>query len=281
MLSLTFGLIAAICWGLHDFIIRILRQPRGIYASIAAVLFFGCLFQTPVIVLNADFSKLPLLSLWVSVLSGSSFAIAGIALYKAFIIGPIRLVAPIVGSYPVFSLIFSSLNGNLPSQIQIGAVILIVLCAGYVAASKEETDQDLSKQKLAIFWALVSSFCFAMSFALGQYASNISNQYALLLPNRISALIALILIAKYLKQPIIPDMSEWRIFALMAFLDAMAHGLVISSGKLENPVYASISSSLFGLVTILLASFFLKERVSPNQWVAIFLVFVGLTVLGY
>ena len=281
MLSLTFGLVAAVCWGLHDFIVRILKQPRGIYASIAAVLFFGCLLQSPVALLNADFSQISNLALSISVASGSFFALAGIALYKAFIIGPIKLVAPIVGSYPVFSLIFSSLNGNLPSQIQIGAVILIVSCAGYVAASKEETDQDLSKQKLAIFWALVSSFCFAMSFALGQYASNISNQYALLLPNRISALIALILIAKYLKQPIIPDMSEWRIFALMAFLDAMAHGLVISSGKLENPVYASISSSLFGLVTILLASFFLKERVSPNQWVAIFLVFVGLTVLGY
>ena len=281
MLSLTFGLVAAVCWGLHDFIVRILKQPRGIYASIAAVLFFGCLLQSPVALLNADFSQISNLALSISVASGSFFALAGIALYKAFIIGPIKLVAPIVGSYPVFSLIFSSLNGNLPSQIQIGAVILIVSCAGYVAASKEETDQDFSKQKLAIFWALVSSFCFAMSFALGQYASNISNQYALLLPNRISALIALILIAKYLKQPIIPDMSEWRIFALMAFLDAMAHGLVISSGKLENPVYASISSSLFGLVTILLASFFLKERVSPNQWVAIFLVFVGLTVLGY
>ena len=39
MFSLTFGLIAAICWGLHDFIIRILRQPRGIYASIAAYCF--------------------------------------------------------------------------------------------------------------------------------------------------------------------------------------------------------------------------------------------------
>jgi drug/metabolite transporter (DMT)-like permease len=94
-------------------------------------------------------------------------------------------------------------------------------------------------------------------------------------------LLALIIIAKYLKKPVIPDMSEWRIFALMAFLDAMAHGLVISSGKLENPLYASISSSLFGLITILLACFFLQERVLPNQWVAIFLVFVGLTVLGY
>ena len=106
MLSLTFGLVAALCWGLHDFIIRILKQPRGIYASIAAVLFFGCLLQSPVVLLNADFSRISNLALSVSVASGSSFALAGIALYKAFIIGPIKLVAPIVGAYPVFSLIF-------------------------------------------------------------------------------------------------------------------------------------------------------------------------------
>ena len=137
MLSLTFGLIAAICWGLHDFIIRILRQPRGIYASIAAVLFFGCLFQTPVIVLNADFSKLPLLAVWVSVLSGSSFAIAGIALYKDFIIGPLRLVSHIFGSYTVVYLIFSRINGNILSKIKMGANILITSSSGYVTATDE------------------------------------------------------------------------------------------------------------------------------------------------
>ena len=58
MLSLTFGLVAALCWGHHDFIIRILKQPRGIYASIAAVLFFGCLFQSSVVILYSDFSEI-------------------------------------------------------------------------------------------------------------------------------------------------------------------------------------------------------------------------------
>ena len=281
MLSLTFGLVAAICWGLHDFIIRILKQPKGIYASIATVLFFGCLLQSPVALLNADFSQISNLALSLSVASGSFFALAGISLYKAFIIGPIKLVAPIVGGYPVFSLIFSSLNGNLPNGIQVGAVIIIVICAGYVAASKEENEGALANKKSAILWAVLSSFGFASSFALGQYASNLSDQYALLLPNRISALIALILIAKYLNKPIVPDLSEWRIFALMALLDAVAQGFVISSGKLEFPVYASISASLFGLVTILLAAFFLREKISFEQWIAIFFVFVGLTILSY
>ena len=281
MLSLTFGLVAAVCWGLHDFIIRILKQPKGIYASIAAVLFLGCLLQSPVALLNADFSHISILALSVSVASGSFFALAGIYLYKAFINGPIKLVAPIVGGYPVFSLIFSSLNGNLPNGIQVGAVIIIVICAGYVAASKEENEGALANKKSAILWAVLSSFGFASSFALGQYASNLSDQYALLLPNRISALIALILIAKYLNKPIVPDLSEWRIFALMALLDAVAQGFVISSGKLEFPVYASISASLFGLVTILLAAFFLREKISSKQWIAILLVFVGLTILSY
>ena len=280
MLSLTFGLVAAVCWGLHDFIIRILKQPKGIYASIAAVLFLGCLLQSPVALLNADFSQISNVALSASVASGSFFALAGISLYKAFIIGPIKLVAPIVGAYPVFSLIFSSLNGNPPTSIQVGAVIIIVICAGYVAASKEEKEGALADKKSAIFWAVLSSFGFASSFALGQYASNLSDQYALLLPNRISALIALILIAKYLNQPVIPDLSEWRIFALMAFLDAVAQGFVISSGKLEFPVYASISASLFGLVTILLAAFFLREKIYFKQWIAIFFVFFGLTVLS-
>ena len=281
MLSLTFGLVAAVCWGLHDFIIRILKQPKGIYASIAAVLFLGCLLQSPVALLNADFSHISILALSVSVASGSFFALAGISLYKAFINGPIKLVAPIVGGYPVFSLIFSSLNGNLPNGIQVGAVIIIVICAGYVAASKEENEGALANKKSAILWAVLSSFGFASSFALGQYASNLSDQYALLLPNRISALIALILIAKYLNKPIVPDLSEWRIFALMALLDAVAQGFVISSGKLEFPVYASISASLFGLVTILLAAFLLREKISSKQWIAILLVFVGLTILSY
>ncbi len=255
MLSLTFGLVAAVCWGLHDFIIRILKQPKGIYASIAAVLFLGCLLQSPVALLNADFSHISILALSVSVASGSFFALASISLYKAFINGPIKLVAPIVGGYPVFSLIFSSLNGNLPNGIQVGAINIIVICAGYVAASKEENEGALANKKSAILWAVLSSFGFASSFALGQYASNLSDQYALLLPNRISA--------------------------LMALLDAVAQGFVISSGKLEFPVYASISASLFGLVTILLAAFFLREKISSKQWIAILLVFVGLTILSY
>ena len=67
----------------------------------------------------------------------------------------------------------------------------------------------------------------------------------------------------------------------MALLDAVAQGFVISSGKLAFPVYASIGASLFGLVTILLAAFFLKEKISAKQWIAIFFVFVGLTILSY
>ena len=135
-------------------------------------------------ILYTQVSRISYLALSVSVTSGPFNALAGIALYKAFIIGPIKLVAPVFGAYPVFALIFSGLNGNLPTYIHFGAVIIIVICAGYMATSKEQNQVSLSNKKTAIFWAIASSFSFASSFALGQYASNLSDQYALFLPNQ-------------------------------------------------------------------------------------------------
>ena len=107
---------------------------------------------------------------------------------------------------------------------------MIVICSGYVATSKEEKEGSLSNKKSAILWVISSRFGFTSCFYLVKFASNLSGQYAHLLPNRISA--------------------------HMELLDAVAQCIVIGSGKLEFPVLASISASLFGLVTMTMVVFF-------------------------
>jgi drug/metabolite transporter (DMT)-like permease len=71
-----------------------------------------------------------------------------------------------------------------------------------------------------------------------------------------------------------------RTLAFMGVLDAFAIGLVTASASLPNPEYAAISSSLFGVLTILLAWRILKERVAPLQWLGIATVFTGIAVLS-
>ena len=67
---------------------------------------------------------------------------------------------------------------------------------------------------------------------------------------------------------------------MMGVLDAGAIGLVTASASLPNPEYAAISSSLFGVLTILLAWKILKESVAPLQWAGIATVFGGIAVLS-
>ena len=63
-------------------------------------------------------------------------------------------------------------------------------------------------------------------------------------------------------------------------LDALGLGLVIVAGGLPLAEYAAIASSLFGVITILLAWRFLGEAVAGRQWLGIAVVFAGIGVLA-
>jgi len=56
--------------------------------------------------------------------------------------------------------------------------------------------------------------------------------------------------------------------------------LVALAGRFPNPEIAAITSSIFGLITILLAMVFLGEKVRPVQWLGVLAVFGGVVVLG-
>jgi drug/metabolite transporter (DMT)-like permease len=64
--------------------------------------------------------------------------------------------------------------------------------------------------------------------------------------------------------------------AAMGVLDAIALGAVMVSGRLPHAEYASVASALFGVLTILLATQFLNERVRPVQWLGIAVIFAGI-----
>ena len=100
MLSLTFGLCAALAWGIHDICVRYVSQRGGIFPSLATVLISGSIFLFPIAVVFGVWSDMTGRAYMFSGLSGLAYAVGCIGLYKAFSIGPVRLVAPVMGSYP-------------------------------------------------------------------------------------------------------------------------------------------------------------------------------------
>ena len=79
------------------------RQVTGIMASIFTVLLLGAVVLTPICFYYGNWNALTQAALLRAALSGELFALASIGLYNTFAIGPVRLGAPIIGSFPKLS----------------------------------------------------------------------------------------------------------------------------------------------------------------------------------
>lgn len=278
-MSLIFGLLAATAWGIHDFCVRQVSRSIGVFASFVSVLFFGLIVAAPFSINLAD-ADLPKGAVLTAMAAGVVFALAGIAMYKAFSLGPVRLVAPVIGAYPILSMGWASVTGASSSAAQWMAVFVVVLGVGYVAAS-EQTAQEGGSKKLTILWSIAASVGFALTFALGQAASSGGGELSLAGPTRLAALLTVLVIAFFLHEPIFPKRGQIWLLVAMGILDALALGLVNGAGSLDNPEFASVTASTFGVITIVLATALLREPMSITQWFAVSAVFVAIAFLGF
>ena len=124
-------------------------------------------------------------------------------------------------------------------------------------------------------WATMGAVGFAMTFAVGQIAAKIGAELPVSLLSRLAALALVgggIVAARVSLGPIRPHLP---LLGLMGVLDITALGLVLAAGGLTHPEYAAVASSIFGIITILLAWRILRETMRPVQWAGVACVFAG------
>lgn len=280
MHSLIFGLTAALAWGIHDVCIRYVSQRMAILPMMAVILGSGLLVMLPFVLILGDWSLLTWHGTSLAIIAGLIYVCAGYGLYQAFAIGPVRLVAPIVAAFPVLSLCWAAIQGQPPTLAQSLAVLAIIGGVIVIAVLSDETEEAAGGRNAAIFWAVISSTAFAVTFALGQAAEKAGGGLPALTITR-GVAIALVLTLIAIRRPALPGRSgPWKLLITMGCLDALALGLVLTAGSLPHPEFAAVTSSIFGMVTILLAWAFLKERVAPLQWGGVLMVFSGIGYLA-
>lgn len=277
MLSLTLGMIAACAWGVHDFCIRFVSQRGGILPAIATVMVGGALFLLPISGALGNWSAMTLQSFGLSVISGAVYLVGCISLYKAFGIGPVRVVAPIVGSYPILSIGWAALMGQPVLWDQWLAVGCVIMGVAIVGMLSDHSESDGS-QRAAIGWSLVGAGGFAIAFAVGHLATQVGSELPVILVTRLTAATGAIILLALSSGAKMPERSAWPLLALMSLLDALALGIVIAAGNLHRPEFAAVAASTFGIITIILAWLFLKERMTGGQWFGVAVCFLG---IGY
>ncbi|MES2550689.1 MAG: DMT family transporter [Pseudomonadota bacterium] len=282
MLALSLGLGAALIWAVHDFLARKLSQGAALLPMVAVVFAAGCVVLLPLAIFFGDWAAMTSKAWAVAVVSGVAYALAGGSLYRAFSLAPARLVAPVIGAYPMLSLLIAVGQGRQVPAADWLAVIAIVVGIGIVAlaARTDAPEGYAAPPRVAIGWAALAAVGFAATFALGQAAAREGSELPVMLIGRVVALAVILGLALGRRTPVRPQAGQGWILALMGTFDAVALGLVIAAGGLPQAEYASVASSLFGVLTVLLAAWFLREAVRPVQWLGIACVFGGIAVLG-
>ncbi len=280
MTSLTLGLIAAICWGIHDITIRYLSSRVPLMAALLWVLLVGAVFQFFLVLTKGELSSISTASLLLSIAAGVAFLAASLGLYFAFERGPVRVVAPVIASYPIASLGFAVLNGGLVSWGQLFAVFSIVAGVGIVAVLSDDDSGKYPQIGPTVLLSAIAAIGFATTFFLGQQAASTADELSTTLISRLTTLTLLIILMTARRAPYYAGWPALIPLTLMGLLDGIALNSVISAARLPNPEFASVASSIFGMLTILLAWIFLKERLTFFQWVGCFVAFAGIGYLA-
>jgi drug/metabolite transporter (DMT)-like permease len=278
-MSILLGFMAALCWGVHDIFVRFVTQRVEIYTALCTVFFVSTILLFGLIWVTDTSFDLKDGAVALSGISGVTFALASVSLYKAFAIGPVRLVAPIIGAYPILSLIWAVLQGATVGVGQLLAVVAVIAGVAFVATVADKSDHR-SEKSHAILWSGLACMLFSICFAVGQAAAPMGSTLMLNFIIRLSALIVFIILGLLTKNLDWPTPRVLPVLGILSLLDTIGFALVTGSGHYKDPQYASVGASTFGMITIILAWIFLKERLNRQQWLAVSVVFGAVLYLG-
>jgi drug/metabolite transporter (DMT)-like permease len=284
MSSALFGLVAALSWGVHDFLARFPSRAVGPIPTVLAVTVAGLIALSAWLLIGGGDIRLDWTELWLVAVTGIFFTLATLALFTALALGPISIVAPIAGSYPALAMILAVTQGVRPSALQWLAIAGVM--AGVVIVSRSGGRHEESGAlprgtlKTVLGLAVLASFCFAIALTAGQAAVPIFGDVETVWLARLFGL-ATIGVFYLWRSPGAKMPLRWLpLLALMGCLDVAALGTITAAGTLPNPEFATVVSSAFGAVTVLLARAFLKEPIAPAQLAGMVLIFGGVGALA-
>jgi drug/metabolite transporter (DMT)-like permease len=286
MTAIALGAIAALGWGIYDFLIRLVgsRGPSSAQA-IFLILVFGAITVSATALVMGEPVSHPQDEFWTVAGSGAIYAIALMFGYRAFAIGPVALVAPLVAVYPVFVMIWTIANGSRPTPMELLGVALVLvgvtLVARFAATQPGEADPNASSgtRGEALLFSFLACIGYATAFTMGQVASQTAPELSVTIYSRLWALAVALPVTLVAGVSFAHARTWLPIYAIMGALDGFCILAINAAGKFEGAEYAIVLASTFGIVTVVLAILFLKERLSMLQCVGIACVFPGVVAI--
>jgi drug/metabolite transporter (DMT)-like permease len=278
--SIVAALASSLAWGVSDFLGGLTSRRLGVLVVLLASQSVGALFLVPLASLHTA-PAIDIVGLG-SAAAASGAGLVGIAgLYRGMAVGSISIVAPISATGAVIPILFGIARGEQVSAVQSAGVLLALV--GVVLASRAPDPESRGggpKVARGVGYALVAALGFGGFFVLLHEASVASDVLWAAAIQRVSGVCITLAIVLVRRTSLRISPRRLPMLCLIGILDSSAnvlYGYASVSGLVS---LAAMLSSLFPVVTVLLARILLRERMSRSQGSGVLLALAGVACIA-
>lgn len=272
--TVVFGLAAAVTWGSGDFGGGLLTRRTPLFGVVLASQLAGTVVALILAIVRSESAPLPADVGW-SVVGGLAGGIGITALYQGLAVGRMGIVAPITGVIAaVIPVVAGIVLEGLPTPL-----VMFGIGLAFVAVVLVSRAQDERAGFSGVGLALVAGMAIG---ALGVAIAQISNGHVFgpltILRGTEALLVGAIVLVGH--RPWRPNLRWWPSLAGVGILDMAGNGLFILAVQAGSLAVAAVLSSLYPITTVVLASIFLRERVTRVHAAGIALAFAAVACIA-
>lgn len=272
--SALLALLSSLVWGTSDFVAGVVSRRLRPLVVIAWSQAIALVLLTAAVLVSGS---LRLADGWVpwAVLAGVSGSLGLLAFYAALATGTMGVVAPIAALGAGIPVLLGVLSGETPSPVAWAGIGVAIV--GVVLASGPELHQGLSARPVLLACLAALGFGVAL-FAIDRGAR--ASLLHLLWGMRLTSCIGYAALALAVRSVGGIGRRDLPVLAAIGAGDLLANalfGLASSSGLVS---IAAVLGSLYPVATILLARYYLHERLARIQLVGVGLAMLGIVLIA-
>lgn len=284
-MGIVYGLLAALFWGVGDFLITHLTRRVGTSLALVTIQAFSLLAWVLWVVAGQSPPRGDA-ALWAIVLGTAVCHVLGLVfVYRAFEVGTLSIVSPISAGFAVVTAVLALLAGERPPLVALAGAALLVV--GVVLATRSPADPTAPRASLrGVPEAILSALAFGTMFWMFSLFVEPRLGYAwplVLLKTMAVGSSLLALLARHRRgQPLGVSLGLGVVLLALgaAAADTLAWLTYIWGSVTSYATIVTALASLFSAVTVLLAWRFLRERLAVHQWAGISVILLGIVLVS-
>jgi drug/metabolite transporter (DMT)-like permease len=272
--AIALALGASLCWGTGDFLGGLGARRLSTLTVLAASTLAGLVAVAAFVAIRGD-APPPGESIALAAAAGLAGALGLGALYRGMAVGAMAVVAPISSAAAVIPVVVGIATGDRPSALQLAGMAVVL--GGVALASREP---GVAKRRLAagVPLALLAALGFGLYFLLIDPASDGGAAWAVLAARSASAVAATAL--AFALRSGLPGRADIPLLVTVGIFDVSANAMLAVALTKGLVGLVAVLSSLYPVVTVLLARAVLGERVAPAQRAGVVLALGGVAAIA-